>query len=404
MIYLPLGALTLKSLNIKVKRRIKKILLTNLPIHAEYRPKGIVGLAELRESKAIDFIELRAPYLSTLDKSDFYQKCSYYIRAVMASKNPGDYLAIIKDGRIIKDTGSNMAVVSSDGYLISEASFQWNRGLLGSDQNAFLKQKGFTKPKRYQGKVFSLLAGGGATSYYYHWMVDSLPKLFLLKEAGLFDEIDHFLVPNYAFDFQRETLEYLGIKSDRIINGFHEHHIQADYLIVSSNTRVDGHHPKWVCDGLYDTFVGSKPPAGSDRLIYISRADAKQRKVLNEPDLIEMLKRYGFEIHTMSNLSMADKVQLLHSARVIVGPHGSGTVNVVLCRPGTTVLDLIPDNCVAPFMCDICYKKGLIYEYLLCPSDGNATNAVEGIKLNLSVNVDEVEEKIRSLFRLESAE
>lgn len=398
MLHLLLSPLILPELRKKVKGKLERMLLSNFPVRQEYKPKGIKGLNSLKESNEIDLIVLREPYTSTLEPHEFYQHCSSYLKPDMASQNPGDFLAVINNGRVMIDTGSNMAVVSSDGYLIKELSFQWNRGLIGVEHNAFLKQKGFSKPKKYRGTVFSMLAGGGAITYYYHWIVDSLPKLFLLREAGLFDKVDYFLVPNYSADYHRETLDYFGIKADKIISVLAEHHIQADKLILSSYTRIDGHHPQWACKGLHDIFVGPHPSVQNDRLLYISRADAKQRKVLNEPELIAMLQKYGFEIHTMSALSMSQKAQLLNSARLIVGPHGSGSVNFVLCKPGTTILDLLPDNCVAPFICDVSTKSGLIYEYLLCESDGNATNAVEGQKLNLTVNVQEVEEKVRALL------
>jgi hypothetical protein len=396
MLQLPLSALT--GLKKKVEGRLERILLSNFPIRQEYRPKGIKDLKTFKESGMLDLIVLREPYTSTLIPNEFYQHCTDYFHTKLSAPNPGDYLAIVKDGRIMQDTGSNMAVVSSDGYLIRELSFQWNRGLVTIDQNAFLRQIGFSKPTKFKGTVFSMLAGGGAITYYYHWIVDSLPRLFLLKEAGLFDSVDYFLVPNYSQEYHRETLSYFGIKSDRVINALSHRHIQADRLILTSYTRVDGHQPKWSCDGLYDTFVGSSAPGHNDRLIYISRADAQQRMVLNEPQLIERLKPYGFEVYTMASLSMRQKAELLSSARLIVAPHGSGSVNFVFCKPGTKILDLIPDNCVSPFYCDICDKRGIDYHYLLCESDGTATNAVEGQKLNLTVDVKEVEEKVRRLL------
>jgi hypothetical protein len=399
MLHLPLSSLTLSGLKKKVEGRLEQILLSKFPIRQEYRPRGITDLKTLKQSGLADVIVLREPYTSTLIPNEFYQHCTYYFNTVQSSQNPGDYLAIIKSGRIIMDTGSNMAVISSDGTLIRELSFQWNRGLVDVDQNAFLRQKGFTKPRKINGTVFSMLAGGGAITYYYHWMVDSLPKLFLLKESGLFNKVDYFLVPNYSMDYHKETLNYFGIRSDQVISILSDRHIQADSLILTSYTRVDGHHPQWACDGLYDTFVGSSTPKDSNRLLYISRADAKQRRVLNETELIERLKPYGFEVYTMSSLSMREKAELLSSARLIVGPHGSGSVNFAFCKPGTKILDLFPDNCVAPFICDIADKRGLNYHYLLCESDGNATNAVEGQKLNLTVDVNRVEEKVKELLQ-----
>lgn len=398
MLHLPLSALAFSGLKKKVEKRLERMLLSNFPIRQEYKPKGIKDLKALRDSGMLELIVLREPYTSTLIPNEFYKHCTSFFNTVMSSPNPGDYLAIVKDGRIMMDGGANMAAVSSDGHLIKELSFQWNQGLVGVDQNIFLRQKGFSKPTKINGTVFSMLGGGGAITFYYHWMVDSFPRLFLLKESGLFDSVDYFLVPNYSFDYNRETLSYFGIKSNQVISVLSNRHIQADSLIFTSYTRVDGHHPQWVCDGLYDTFVGSDAQERSDRLIYISRSDAKQRFVLNEAPLVEMLKRYGFEIFTMSSLSMREKAQLLNSARIIVGPHGSGSVNFAFCKPGTKILDLVPGNWAAPFICDISDKRGLVYDYLLCETDGPASNAVEGLKLNLTVDVNQVEEKVRRLL------
>src|SRR5690606_38151330 len=157
---------------------------------------------------------------------------------MLSSPNPGDYLAIVKEGRIMMDTGSNMAVVSSDGYMIKELSFQWNRGLVGAEHNAFLRQKGFSKPTKIDGTVFSMLAGGGAITYYYHWMVDSLPRLFLLKESGMFDDVDYFLVPNYSLDYHRETLAYFGIKSHQVISVLSHRQDRKSTRLNSSHVKI----------------------------------------------------------------------------------------------------------------------------------------------------------------------
>jgi len=398
VLHLPLSPLILSGLKKKVEGRLERILLSKFPIRAQYRPKGITDLKTLKDAGLADVVVLREPFISRLIPNEFYKLCTYYFNTALESQNPGDYVAILKNGRIMMDTGSNMAVVASDGNLVKELSFQWNLGLVGVEHNAFLKQKGFSKAREIRGTVFSMLAGGGAITYYYHWMVDSLPRLMLLKESGLFDKVDYFLVPNYSLDYHKETLAYFGVKSHQVISVLENRHIQADSLILTSYTRLDGHHPQWLCDGLYNTFVGSSAPEHNNRLLYISRADAKQRRVLNEPELIEALKPYGFEVYTMSSLTMRQKAELLSSARLIVGPHGSGSVNYAFCKPGTKILDLFPDNCVAPFICDVADKRGLLYHYLLCESDGNATNAVEGQKINLTVDVKKVEEKVKQLL------
>ena len=79
-----------------------------------------------------------------------------------------------------------------------------------------------------------LLSLGASKHYYYHWVFDSIAKLYLLKQSGLFDQVDHFLVPNYQYQYIKEYLEHFGIDESKIIDAEEVHHIEADYLMVSS--------------------------------------------------------------------------------------------------------------------------------------------------------------------------
>ena len=79
----------------------------------------------------------------------------------MSVEIPGDYIVTLKNGRIYSCDSSNMAVISGENYLIDELSFQWVvEGLVEGKDNIIFKQKAFLDPKKYKGRVFSLLGGG----------------------------------------------------------------------------------------------------------------------------------------------------------------------------------------------------------------------------------------------------
>ena len=124
MLHFPLSPLALSGLRKKVKGRLERMLLSNFPVRQEYKPKGIKDLNSLEESREVELVVLREPYISTLEPHDFYQHCSSYLKPVMASQNPGDYLAVINNGRVMMDTGSNMAIVSS--AVTSSRNFRFN--------------------------------------------------------------------------------------------------------------------------------------------------------------------------------------------------------------------------------------------------------------------------------------
>lgn len=390
-----------ETLVAKIRSRKERAFSSYIPFNTRYRPAGIVSLKAPGNNDGIEYIELRPPYTSRLDLPDRLRKtCSPYRPLVFDVAYPGDYVVQIKDGRLLLDTGSNMAVVSGTNKLIDEVSFQWKDDkVLEAGRNAFLHQKGFHKPKHYAGNVFSLLSGGGAKTYFYHWLMDSVPRLGLLQQSGLFDEIDFFLVPNYKLPYQRQFMEYFGIKENRVIDGANITHLHSDNLIVSSYTVIRSHHPKWMCDWLYKSLVPSEENRPRDKRIYIARGDSRRnRKVLNEQDVISVVKQHGFEICYLSGMSITEQSRLFNSARVVVGAHGAGLTNLVYCRPGTRVMELFPETYVTPVFCDISTKRGLDYDFLLCPADGNANSAVEGQKINLTVNVNELEAKVKGML------
>ena len=391
-----------KTLVAKVRSRKERAFAQYIPFNTQYRPTGIVSLKSPHISDGIEYMELNPPYTSRLDLPDNFRKsCSPYRQPTIEVEYPGNYVAQIKNGRLLLDSGSNMAIVTGTNKLIDEVSFQWKADrVLETGRNSFLRQKGFHKPKHYPGKVFSLLSGGGARTYFYHWVVDSFPRLSLLQQAGLFDEVDFFLVPNYKLPFQRQFMEYFGIKENRIIDGANINHLQADNLIVSSYTVIKSHHPGWMCDWLYRSLIPSQENRiPRDKLIYIARGDSRRnRKVLNEQEVIEILKQHGFEICYLSGMSITEQSRLFNSAHTIVAAHGAGLTNLVYCEPGTRVLELFPETYVTHVFCDISSKRGLDYDFLLCPADGNANNAVEGQKINLTVNVTELQKKVGKML------
>ena len=382
-----------------------------IPGNRKYRPIGVKKVLppdSYRENDSIEYLEFRPPYVSTLDFSEqFISDCSDFYKPAISVLMRGDYLVTLKNGRVYSHDASNMAIITGDNYLVDELSFSWEskteKVMQGKDNKVF-KMRGLMKPKKFKGTVFSLMAGGGAKYYYYHWMIDALPKLGLLKQSGRFDKVDYFLVPSYSAKYHKETLSHFGISEDKIIIEDSVRHIQADYLMVSSYTQVKFHHPKWACDFLHNSFTVPRGDKKRDKLIYIPRGDAAvNRKVLNEAELIEALRPYGFEIRFLSEMTVPDEAEFFNSAKLVLGAVGSGFTNLVFCEPGTIVVEFFPESFVLYPDYDICNKMGLEYHYLLCPSDGEAYDTVEGQKINVIADIPAIKAKLDTLLNRVSA-
>lgn len=396
----------LKKLARQIKRRIRLysiMLFRTLPINRDYKPIGVRKLLPNADD-SVEYLEIRPPYVSTLNlPPKFISDCSDFSKPEMNVEIPGDYVVILRNGRVYSYDSSNTAFITENNYVIDDISFQWNSDgerMLEGTKNKVFTVNGFSKPVKFKGTVFSLLGGGGAKYYYYHWMIDSIARLGLLKESGLFDQVDYFLVPNYSAKYHKETLDHFGITEDKIINEESVGHIQADQLIVSSYTQVKFHHPKWACDFLHNTFTKPRADKKRDRLIYIPRGDAAiNRKVLNEPALLELLKEYGFETKFLSDMNIDDEAEYFNTAKLVLGVQGSGFTNLVFCEPGTKVLQFFPDTYVRHIDYDISNKMGLEYHYLLCPSDGEAHDTMVGQKINVTADIPAIKAKLDELLR-----
>lgn len=397
--------MNLLELRRKILREGAGLLSKFVQLHAEYKPKRIINVSSSSKHEGVNYIEIAPPYTLYLDlKPEFIEVCSPFLKPDIAADFPGDFILEITNGRVYALDPGNMAVITPDGDMIEEVSFQWaNDETLKAKDNKLFTETLFLKPKKYKGSVFSLLAGGGAISYYYHWLFDAMPKLFLLQQAGLFEKIDYFLVPNDTLPFQKELLKHFGIGPEKVINSQHVNHVEADTLYVASYVRLEEHQPKWACDFLRNSLV-KKKAAKRTRRIYISRKDASvNRRIYNEDELIDVLKSYDFEIVLLAKMSVAEQAELFNEAEIVVGAHGAGLSNVVFCQPGTKVLEFFPEKYVRHAYYDICNQCGLEYHYLLCPCDGDPKNAIDGQKINLTADVQAIRAELDNMIHKKSA-
>ena len=80
--------------------------------------------------------------------------------------------------------------------------------------------------------------------------------------------------------------------------------------------------------------------ASPRRKIYISRAGALRRLLLNEEEIWPMFQAHGFERVQMEELSFEAQVELMMDTRVLAAPHGAGLTNMIFCAEGTHVVEI----------------------------------------------------------------
>ena len=269
---------------------------------------------------------------------------------------PEAYVAEMAGARFWSFYGGS--VFTEDGHLIPELSKDvWGPQL----HSAFVRAR--LRPTRWlPGRTLSLVTPE-ASANYHHWTMDLLPRAGLVQRAGYrLSDFDHVLIKHRGYAFQEEALQRLGIDKAKVIQVGDDDHFQAEALVVPAvrhdNSKVSRSDMEFV-RRLYLPAGAASPKAF--RRLYVSRRDAAFRRILNEHELMPVLKEHGFEEVSMSKMSVADQAKLFSEAEFLIGPNGSALANLVFAHPSCQVVEFFAPGWVVPYNWMICANLGLPY-------------------------------------------
>ncbi len=361
-----------KTLTNSIKKKLQSIF-KNIGYSLSKAFYGkIKGVVETKNNPSIEIIEKK------LDKNYYYK------------------IYIIKNCRLYTDTVNDAAFITND-KIIEGPSYQYRSEKFKGVRNADIFQnivfdKGTARFKRkINGTVFSLLTGGAGNSNYWHWLFDVLPRLKILNELINFSNIDYFLFPDFKDKFQKESLELLNIPTSKIISSKVFRHIEAQKIIAVDHPYVFENNPTleiqnipyWILNFLKDKFLINNLEKRFPEKFYIDRSDSKSnhrhlRKIINEGEVKNFLKKRGFSIITLSEFSFLDQINLFYNAKEIVGLHGAGFANLVFSKPGTFILEF-KSEFAAPVIGNLAKKIGLNFHEMSIKPKENLNKDQQGM-------------------------
>lgn len=213
-------------------------------------------------------------------------------------------------------------------------------------------------PRRAVDSCFLL----GGSRNYYHWLADYFPRLGLVAVPPSLP----LLINRDLAGFQRECLEQIGIAESRLLPVDLPAVIRctelAAPLAAAYRQRL---HPDAVA-WLRRIFV-APAQAGAARRLYVSRRDAALRRIVNEEELAAALGALSFETLVPGTMSVKAQAQAFSQAKIIVGPHGAGLVNVIFAPPSAAVIELSAGLRLQPtFMENLAHGLGHRFTRLQC--------------------------------------
>lgn len=255
------------------------------------------------------------------------------------------------------------AVVTRQRLLITESVTEFlGLGLL--PDGCVLTDAGLAVASREGGRLRGrcLLVKRPWYNNYGHWLVDLLPILGIVRDAGL--AIDRIIfgdphVPALKSLMQTAAERIFPGTPYSFIGDAEPTRVERLYYVSPVHLPPLGKHPAAVAQ-LHDYGIGRMGEGPASERVFVSRRSAL-RTIRNEDEVGHVLAAHDFTTVFPEELAFADQVATFHAAKVVVGIKGAALTNAVFCRPGAAVLVLSPSDFPDPFFWDLVAPRGIDY-------------------------------------------
>ena len=192
-----------------------------------------------------------------------------------------------------------------------------------------------------------LAAGGvflpwGAGFNYGHFVLDALPSLLALEEAGLTAALPPIAPP--LKPWQRELIALL-LGRDGGVREIAAPAVWLDQAVYATSMDHFLHAPNALLTRVRERLVAraGASPLRAERVYLSRRSHAHPMRILlNERELEQALAARGFAIVRAERLRSSEQIALCRQAKVVVGPTGAGMANALFAEPGALVVDIQP--------------------------------------------------------------
>ena len=195
---------------------------------------------------------------------------------------------------------------------------------------------------------------------YGHWISEVIPCFSIAWNLDVDDYNFYLNLGRTDNHFKPDTLEWMGFNlqrlvqpeyfpcvtpcftCDEIIDSQIHPVVSADNVIFIRKTRYSW----WARDFVSRTFRKMAEPRRKNRRLYFSRSEEQRRKIINEPEVIEVLMEYGFEIIQKDDFWMpyAEQVGMFREAEIVVTQRASIFYNLWYCDEGFHLITLWARN------------------------------------------------------------
>ncbi len=174
-----------------------------------------------------------------------------------------------------------------------------------------------------------------------HFLTEHLPRLVAswktMADLGKFKIL---VTPGHR-PWQVEYLKKLGIQASDVVEASFGSVFCAKAYFVP--VLCEGQRATISVESDYrfirKQFLAGRKPAGRGSPVFLSRADAPDRRLINEDSVFEMARKFFPDMKrvTLSKLSLNEQIGLFQEAPVVMGPHSQSFRNVLFCNKSIVI-------------------------------------------------------------------
>ena len=232
-----------------------------------------------------------------------------------------------------------------------------------------------------------------------HWLFNHVARFCFIEEE--MRQNTTFLVPSSLNTRQIEILKYFGVDKSNL-------HTVKPGTIVNVGQLLVPQMPwhsisefgTWWCPGVFGELrkrlcLDSACANNAARKIFLSRKNTRWRRVINEDEVCERLKNFGFEIVDVGTLSIKQQFELGQQTSCLITPLGANSNFFLNLPSGANVIELAPPmdmmNVTGPFA----MASGLNFRQIV--GEANNTPGILKIDQDYAVDCSLVIDTFRSL-------
>lgn len=279
-----------------------------------------------------------------------------------------EYEKIIKSSGIFtyKDAG-----VTKEGLVLNRHGLI-NESLVHIDANKWFNIYWIFLKKLLANKQYSkskvALTYNNWTEGYFHWMTETIPRVMIANRYLNHEELDLLmpksLHPIYSeksafkslivngndfindYSFYQESLLPFNFKKIKFLDNDIYYFDELNLIEKPADTGNYNDKLMRSIRSMYLSYAREKKLLKNDsaKYIYASRSKAKRRKIINELEIIDVLKEFNFEILHFEDYNFWDQINIANSAKILISQHGASLTNMLFMNENSSIFELKASN------------------------------------------------------------